>query len=196
MVMPAAAVAGGVAVAGLVGAYMSSEAQKSAAKKASNTQIAQTQMAIAAQEAAEQRARDYYQPYYSIGVRAATPISDQQYSQMTRRPIMNGQGGWNYSGTGTPWRKAGAMPGVQSMSASKFNALSPQARDKFFGRSATNIPIANKGFGGGSSGNAIGSAWQKSVVRGGLPRINPELIQRNRSGNRGINPGTLRTLAM
>jgi hypothetical protein len=71
--MPAGWVAGGVAAAGLVGSYMSSEASKSAAQTQANSAAAAT----AAQQAALDKQIALNQPFYDVGVAANKGLSTQ-----------------------------------------------------------------------------------------------------------------------
>ena len=160
MVMPAVAVAGGVAVAGLAGQYYAAKAQRDAAAQGANAQVQAQAMAIGAQKDAEERARQYYEPFRQLGLRAATPISDSNYARMTGREII-GPGGWRVSSSGTPY---------QNDATQRQNAMLRNTAAGNFGG----------GFGGGGFG---GSGFNPSTANSAQPGTiyqNPRLNIQNR----------------
>lgn len=172
--MPAAAA---VAVVGVAGAIMSSQAQKSAAKKAAKASTQNTNAAIEAQERAEQRAYEAYEPFRQIGVRAATPVSDSQWKQMTGNyESTMGQiaNGYRISGTGTPYKIHG---GGNALSSGGFNQGVSRSINRGLGT----------GYGGkiGIGNNNIQSKDFSSLGASGNSNARPTV---RRSGNMGINP--------
>jgi hypothetical protein len=149
--MPAAAVAGGVALAGLAGQYFAAQAQKEAAAKGASAQVQAQAMAIGAQRDAEERAREYYEPFRQLGVRAATPISDTNYARMTGREVI-GQDGWRVNSSGTPYRNAA----TEQQNAMLRNTAVGNFSGGFGGG----------GFGGGGLGNqrALANSSQPDTV--------------------------------
>jgi hypothetical protein len=158
--MPAAAVAGGAAIAGLAGQYFAAQAQKEAAAKGANAQVQAQAMAIGAQRDAEERARQYYEPFRQLGLRAATPISDSNYAQMTGRGII-GQGGWRVSSSGTPYQ----------------NAATQRQNAMLRNTAAGNF---NGGFGGGGFGGRGFNPSTANISQPGTVYQNPRLNIQNR----------------
>jgi hypothetical protein len=140
--MPAAAVAGGVALAGLAGQYFASQAQAKAARAGASAQVQAQAMAIGAQRDAEERARKYYEPFRQLGVRAVTPVTDSQYARTTGREII-GRDGWRIDSNGTPYMHAG----TQQQNAMLRNTAAGNFSGGFGGGG-----FGGRSFGGGGGG--------------------------------------------
>lgn len=196
-------------VSGLVSAYsayQASQSQKKAAGKSSDAQVRATEMAIQAQREAEERAREYYEPFRQIGLRAVSPMSDSVYAQL-RGTTQQGKNGWKISPTGTPYRVGGASGGGYTQGSNTMGGMNSGTlggasgggynrgiNPGYFGSGRNALSISRVG---GSQNQGASRSYNRGISLGYNRGINPNANRGISLGpNRGINPNANRGISI